>query len=244
MAGEFTKFGTISVVMSRIVSELGLNTPASFVGNVDLTISQLMSFFTSAGQDLCTMTDWQYLHKEWTLPIVPPNVNYALPVDWNSFVDATMWNNSTSLPVIGPLTPQVWRMLKARFAGGMTISIQYRIIGNQLVLFQAPGSAMNITTDYYSRGWLLAFDGVTYRDNPGADSDTVLFDQSIIIPLVKLRWRANKGFDTSNDVQAFNDAWDLIVGRDTPAPTLSIGPRSIYPYLGYTNIPDTNYGST
>jgi len=243
MAGEFTKFSTLTVVMGRIMSELGLNTPASYVGNTDTTTAQILNLLTSAGQDLCMMTDWQYLHKEWTQVLAPAVTDYDLPDDWNSFVDSTMWNQASSLPVIGPLTPQVWRLLKARFAGGATISLQYRITGNQFILFQAPSAADTLMADYYSRGWILQADLITYRDNPAADSDVLLFDTRIMIPLVKLRWRAGKGFDTFNDVQDFNDAWDLVVGRDTPAPTLSIGPRSIYPYLGYGNMPDTGYGS-
>jgi hypothetical protein len=243
MAGEFTKFGTVSTVLGRITSELGLATPASYVGNTDTTTAQVLNMLTSAGQDLCLMNDWQYLHKEWSLTLNTIDTEYDLPDDWNSFVDSTMWNNASSLPVIGPLTPQAWRMLKARFAGGASISLQYRITGNQFVLFEAASAADTIITDYYSRGWILQVDGITFRDNPAADDDTILFDQRIVIPLVKLRWRAGKGFDTMNDVQDFNDAWDLVTGRDIPAPTLSLGTRSVYPYLGYGNMPDTGYGT-
>lgn len=229
--------------MAQAMSELGLVAPTTFVGNVDLTTAQILALLKSAGQDLCMMTDWQYLHKEWTQILGIGVTTYALPTDWNSFVDSTMWNSSTSLPVVGPITPQIWRMLKARMAGGNTISIQYRIIGNQFILFQALSAAQTIVSDYYSRGWILQADNVTYRDNPGADSDQILFDQRIVVPMLKARWRSGKGFDTTSDVQDFNDAWDLVVGRDTPAPTLSIGSRSTYPYLGYGNIPDTSYGS-
>jgi len=243
MAGEFVKFATVQSVMNIVTSELGLATPSFYVGNTDLTISQLMAMLTSAGQDLCMMNDWQYLHKEWTLPVIEGTTVYQLPTDWNSFVDGTMWNTGTALPVIGPITPQVWRMLKARFVGGTTISIMYRIIGNQMILFQNPSQNVNLVTDYYSRGWILQVDGITFRDNPAADSDTLLFDSRIVVPLLKLRWRGEKGFDTSKSTQDFNDAWDLVVGRDIPAPTLSIGTRTIYPFLNYTNIPDTNYGT-
>lgn len=242
MAGEFTKFTTVSVVLGKVFRELGLTVPSTFVGNTDITAAQLVEFLTSAGQDLCTMTDWQMLHKEWTVTLTSATT-YPLPADWNSFVDDTMWDNTSRWPVLGPITPQVWRMLKARLLGGNTISLQYRIVGNQLVLYAAGAVGDMVVSDYYSRGWLLQADGVTYRDNPGADSDQILFDPRIIGPLVKYKWRDAKGFDTVAASDEFQDAWDLIVGRDTPSPILSIGNRNVYPYLGYNNMPDTNYGS-
>jgi hypothetical protein len=187
------------------------------------------------------MTDWQYLHSEWTQVLVPATLTYALPTDWNGFVSGAGWDNTSTFPLIGPLTPQIWRMLKARSTTS-TIAIQYRIVGNQMVLMASP-PADTVKFDYYSRGWLI--DGISSarRDNVANDSDQILFDGSIIKPMLKFRWRNAKGFDTTSDADDFQAAWDLVVGRDTPAPTLSIGPRATYPYLSYGNIPDTGYGS-
>lgn len=242
MAGEFTKFSTVAVVLAKTYRELGLTVPTSFVGNTDVTASQIVEFLTAAGQDLCMMNDWQYLHKEWSQVLVPGQSDYALPTDWNSFVDSTMWDNTARWPVIGPLTPQIWRMLKARLLGGNTISLQYRITGNMLHLYYPAASADTVVSDYYSRGWILGADMVTYRDNPNTDGDTILFDPRIVTPLVKWKWRDAKGFDTSAQEKEFEEQWDLVVGRDIPAPTLSVGPRDTYPYLGYYNMPDTGYG--
>ena len=246
MAGEFTKYLTVSSLMTRVMGELGLTTPAAFNGSTDLTVTQILKFLTSAGQDLCTMTDWQYLHKEWTQVLTPGTFSYALPTDWNGFVSGAMWDNTSRWPVLGPLTPQIWRMMKARLVGGTNISLQYRIIGNLVTFLQSP-PADTIVSDYYSRGWII--DGVQvppgtiFRDNVANDSDTLLFDASLLTPMIKYRWRNAKGFDTTSDSDEFQAAWDIVVGRDSPAATLSIGNRSTYPFLGYANMPDTNYGS-
>lgn len=242
MAGEFTKFSTCAQVMTQTMNELGLTPPGTFNGSSDVTITQLLAFMTATGQDLCTMTDWQMLHKTWTLTLTGAST-YPLPTDWNSFVDATFWDNTSRWPVLGPLPPQVWRLLKARLLGGNTVSLQFRITQNLFELYY-PGAVNDvIQADYYSRGWVI--DGVSalYRDNIANDSDQILFDTRIFVPLLKLKWRTAKGFDVLSDKDDFETAWDLVVGRDTPAPTLSIGPRAEYPYLGFGNMPDTNYGS-
>lgn len=242
MSGEFTKFGTCSQVMKQLMSELGLTAPTTFNGSTDTTVTQLISFLTAAGQDLCLMTDWQMLHKTWTLTL-DGSTTYSLPADWNSFVDATFWDNTSRWPVLGPIPPQIWRLLKARLLGGNTVSLQFRITGNVFELYYPGAVGDVIQADYYSRGWVT--DGISgnARDNIANDSDTILFDTRIVVPLVKYKWRTAKGFATQADADDFETAWDLVVGRDTPAPTLSIGPRADYPYLGFGNMPDTNYGS-
>lgn len=245
MAGEFTKFLTCSQAMTQAMGELGLSIPSAFNGSTDPTITQLLKFLTAAGQDLCLMTDWQMLHKEWTL-VLTPGTSFPLPADWNSFVDSTMWDNTARWPVIGPITPQIWRMLKARLLGAEAITLQYRIVANQFVLYFNGNVGDTLQADYYSRGWVI--DGVqtplgtVYRDNVANDSDQLLFDGRILVPLLKYKWRTAKGFDTTSDKDDFETGWDLVVGRDTPAPTLSIGASSGYPYLSYGNMPDTNYG--
>jgi len=238
----FTRRTTIAVVMAQILTELGLAVPATFVTSSDQNTVQILSYLTAAGQDLCLATDWEWLHKEFTITADGVTTTYDLPTDFAGFVSGAFWNNTSRLPVIGPLTTQIWRLLKARLLGGNTISVQYRIINNKVEFYAAPASGQVLITDYYSRGWILQADGVTYRDNPQGDDDTVLFDPRLIIPLTKLRWREGKRFDTTAAKQEFENAWDLVLGRDIPGPTLSVSPSMHYPYLGYLNIPDTNYG--
>src|SRR5215207_2375626 len=123
MAGEYTKFPLVSAFMAQVMSELGLTIPTSYVGNTDTTVSQMLAFLTACGQDLCTMTDWQMLHKEWTQVLAPGTLSYALPDDWNGFVSGAGWDNTSTFPLIGPLTPQIWRMIKARTSTS-TLSVQ------------------------------------------------------------------------------------------------------------------------
>jgi hypothetical protein len=239
----YTKFSNVGTLMTGILQDMGLSVPSAFFGNTDVTISQVLRIMQNIGQELCMAYDWQFLHKEYTITTDGVATQYDLPADWNDFVNSTFWNKSTALPVIGPLTPQVWRLLKARLLGGNTISLQYRIVGNKIVFYYAPGAGQELQIDYYSRGWLQSATDQTFRDNIQADSDIAYFDPRIISAGVKLRWRETKGFDTTAATQEFEAMWNLVIGRDTPAPLLSIGPSADYPYLGYGNIPDTNYGS-
>lgn len=239
---NFTRLTTVAVVMTNLMTELGLTVPVSFVGSSDATVQQLLVMLSSAGKDLCGMHDWETLHKEWTFTVTPGTTNYNLPADWNGFSPGAAFDNTARWPMVGSIPPVVWRILKGRLSAGNPLIITYKVMGNQLVLFSAP-SADSIVLDYYSRGWLQdASDPTVYRDNVQNDSDTILLASRLVEALVKVRWRASKGFDTVEAVQSFNDVFDLITGRDSPGPTLSIGQNPVDALINYGNIPDTNYG--
>lgn len=243
-SANFTKFTDVSTIMNLVLPELGLANPGQYTTSQDQNVMQLLALLTGAGQDLCTMHDWQMLHKEWALTLVPGKTAYDLPEDWNDYVDDTMWNQTTRLPVVGPLTPQLWRLLKARLISGSTITLQYRIIGNQLVLYNVPTSATVLNADYYSRGWVRdAANPDIKRDNVQQDTDVLLFDSRLLVPFLKLKWRAAKKFDTTTELEEFNMAFELITGRDTPGITLSIAATTSYPYIGLGNVPDSGIGS-
>jgi hypothetical protein len=226
---NFTKFANVAYVMNSALSEMGLPVPSSgqFVGSQDQTVVQMLGLLSSAGQDLCTMFDWQFLHKTFTLNLVVGQTLYPLPADWNGFVNDTFWNNTTRLPLIGPVPPSIWRML------------------NQIELYNPAQATDMCQADYYSRGWLQDSTNPTiYRDNAQNDSDILLLDSRLLVLLLKLRWREAKKFDTTTELQDFTLGFDAITGRDTPGARFSLGARQSYPYLGYQNIPDSGYGRT
>jgi hypothetical protein len=237
---NFTRQTTVSTIVSNLMTELGLTPPEDLFSSDDPTVVQLLVMLTQVGQDLCSMHDWQMLHKEWEL-VCTSALEYPLPDDWNGFVQGASWDNTNRWPAVGSIPPAVWRLLKARLSNGEPAMITYKLQGNELVLFSAQ-DGHTIVLDYYSRGWILDADGTTYKDNATANDDTVLLDSRLVQLLLKLRWRASKGFDTTSEVDQFNGFWDTITGRDSPAPTLSIGANPSDGLLGYQNIPDTNYG--
>jgi hypothetical protein len=238
----FTRRSTASAIITGMMTDVGLTPPADIYGSSDQTVQQLIQQFNQCGQDLCMMHDWEMLHKTWTQAIVTATTSYALPTDFNGFIDGSGWGTSSRWPLLGSVTPQVWRMLKARNSAGALASIMFKIEGDYFVLFSGSDDTLNM--DYYSRGWLQAAgDPTTIRDNMQANDDVCYFDPRLISTLLKVRWRASKGFDTSEAVEEFNLLWDRITGRDIPAMTLSVSPNGGSNLLGFNNIPDTNYGS-
>lgn len=186
--------------------------------------------------------DWQMHQKEWLLTTTGAT-KYALPDDFEYFINSTGWNRTGRLPLIGPLANQEWQLLQARQLGGTTIRLQYQIVGDQLELYAAPSTAQQLAFSYHGRGWVRdATAPTTFRDNVVNDGDTVLFPPTLMVAALKLKWREAKRFDTGTEQKDYDMALEYAKSNDTPSQDVYLGARPSFPYLGYMNMTDTGYG--
>jgi hypothetical protein len=133
--------------------------------------------------------------------------------------------------------------LEARQLGGTTLYIQFQVEQNKINFYFVPDDPQDISISYTSRGWVrLDSDPTKREDYVTADGDTILFDPLLVQKMLRLKWRANKGFDTQSQYQEFQSFLDTVRSKDIPAPDLSLSRQAGYPYLGYYNMPDTGFG--
>jgi len=93
--------------------------------------------------------------------------------------------------------------------------------------------------------WWVAETGaptVAVKDKVEASDDVVLFEPILITKFLKLRFLEAKGFDTTAAVQQFQSVFMQWTGKDVSAPVLNAARMRLFPYLGWRNIPETNYG--
>jgi hypothetical protein len=61
--------------------------------------------------------------------------------------------------------------------------------------------------------------------------------------IIKLRYLAIKGFDTTRAEREYQTQLDIFKAYDAASPMLSMAPRRSEVLIGFENIPDSNYGS-
>lgn len=233
---------TGSQAVTDVMRGMGLAAPSSVASSLDPTALQLWILATEVGQQLIQKyTQWQFLNATMTLVTSVGVANYDLPVDWDGFVSDSSWNRTTRLPAIGHLKDYEWEMLKARNLAGTAFTLLFRIENNQVVFYQAPSSIQTIVLPYTSRGWVRTA-ALTYKDNLTADDDVVLYDSQLFKEALKLKWRAEKGFDVTRQQAVFDEVFNVAVAKDSPGRTLTLASRGGYPYIGVLNIPDGGYG--
>lgn len=170
-------------------------------------------------------------------------VNYAMPTDYQRMVNKTQYNKSNRWAVIGPKDAQEWQWLKASYVTTGP-RMRFRIQGNKFAVWPPPSSNVILGFEYQSGAWVLASDGITYKQKFSADTDTSLFPDRLLVLGTKLKYFQIKGFDTTALQNDFAREVLKFKAQDAGADTLSMAPKYPNILLTQNNLPDTGFGNT
>jgi hypothetical protein len=214
-----------------ITTNFGLNssntTPFSTVQSVDSATQFTMNMpSTIAGLQTVTMSQ----------------VAYPLPSDWLNQVPQTEWDRTNRWPMLGPKSAQEWQSFKSGivYAGPRE---RFRIQGGLLQISPPPPNGLQFAYEYISSAWVVDANG-TAKQNLTADTDTTIFDDSLMVVGLKMRWLRAKGLDFSVEMQEYGALLSTIKAQDKSAAKLSLSPVSGSIYLGTSNIPDGNWSAS
>lgn len=174
--------------------------------------------------------------------IVASQARYSLPSDWKSEVPQTEWDRTQKWPLGGPVTAQQAAYLK----GGIISSgpwMKFRITGTRFELIPNPPNSSTLALEYISNAWVLPVAGGT-GSGFTLDTDSCIYDDSLMILGTKKLWRQEKGFESSIVERDYQNLLEKCAGQNQSAPKLSMGP-SLYGsvLIGPWNIPDGNWNA-
>ena len=233
---------TLLQLVQDAANELTLNEPAVVVSSQDQDVRQLQALATAAGQELVKAWEWQRLIVEYTF-VTTTASQYPLPADYDRLINDTQWDRTSRWPGIGPTSSQQWQWLKGQLIASVP-RYRFRILGNQFTVYPQPSAGYTYAWEYMSKNWVVAADGVTYKARFTADDDTHLYDDRLMVCLLKSKYLAAKGLDSTIAQQEFLERLELCQSHDQMAPKLSTSTRVIDPLLGMQNVPDGNWSIT
>jgi hypothetical protein len=223
--------------------EMGLAPPASIYATSELIPQQLGALLNVTGEMLVKRRVWRQLFRDATVTAVAGQGTYPLPDDFARPITQTEWDRVNRWPLIGPETSQQWQWLKSGILSTGPRE-RFRLVGNALELWPIPGQGapVPITFSYYyiSKWWALADNGQPKKkcDN---DTDTMIFDDRLIISGVKLRFYQAKQFDTTSFAAEFQTNLDDAIAQDSGGPILSMARQPAFPLITIYNVPDGNW---
>lgn len=167
-------------------------------------------------------------------------IAYALPSDFEYFLDKTYWDNKYKWALIGPITAQEKQILRYGVVASGPRN-KFYIRRNLMWIDPVPTSATLIAYDYFSNAPVLS--GSTYSSVWVTDSDTYLLDEDIFIQGIKWRFLRAKGLDYQEEYQSYLADVERVIGRDGGSRDLSLNSDGYTnQFLGNGNIPDTGFG--
>lgn len=236
------------VIVQTACDELGIPRPSAVVGSTNADALQLLSLVNRTGADLMgregSAGGWPQLRAEHTFTQSIGTDNYAFPSDLQYFVNSTAWDRDQKWPLHGPVSPQVWQVVKSGTIGSVGPRTRFRMMGGRIYLDPVPTVANDLVFEYYKNTWCTDSSGVTYRERFAADGDLPVLPDELFILGLKWRYLKAKNLEYDEDYNDYEDYIQRELGRATMAPivamdgAMSAGMRLI----DDTNIPDTGYG--
>lgn len=244
------RYDTAADIVNAAAVEVGLTAESDVFASSNAAFVQLRTMLTNVGRELLGLHQWNRFVKVHSITTaVPPDTgDYDLPDDFAWLIDQTGWtptNAGMGLPLGGPLTEQDWAYLVNTNLASSTIYVSFKQSQGQFqVLPQPPPDGIDIVFSYISRWWVAdaLTPTVATKDSVTSNDDVVLFEPILAVKFLKLRFLEAKGFDTTAATAQFQSVFMQWTGKDVAAPVLNAARMRLFPYLGWRNIPETNYG--
>jgi len=166
---------------------------------------------------------------------------YPLPPDFETITDNTHWDKTKHWQMLGPEDAQQWQWLKSGYISTGP-RIRWRILGDKFQIWPPYNTQEYLGFEYRSKGWARSSTGAV-KNSFTADTDTTIFDDTVLVLSTKLKYFQIKGFDTTALQQDYFRYLNVAKANDKGSATLSFAPYPSKVLIGYANIPDTGYGS-
>ena len=239
------QYWTALAVINQVAGEVGQPAVVSITAAInDVQATQLIAALNAAGNELALYYPWAQLRKEWTILLQADKGAYALPTDWNYFIDQTQWDRTNHWPLLGPKSAAEWAWLK----GGLLASfprMRYRVMGDMFEVWPVPqsNSEFNLAMEYVSSWWAAGANSPAAPNQAMviADGDILWYHPWLMVKYTKLKWLQLKGFDQTAAQADFQRMYDALKGKDAGAQVLSLVPQQTPFFIGPWSVPDGNW---
>ena len=179
--------------------------PNAIITNTDDVSQQILQAVKISIIELSRNYQWQELQKEYNFSSVASQEGYDLPSDFDRMINDTFWNKTQYLNLIGPTTPEKWRMLKDTVVAGTTIQNYFRIRNNQVLIHSVPTTIENYVFEYISKNIVKSATDVE-QTTFLADTDLPIIDEYIVRLDATWRWLKMNGRPYAEDQNSANKA--------------------------------------
>ena len=166
---------------------------------------------------------------------------YPLPNDFETITDNTSWDKTRHWQMLGPEDAQQWQWLKSGYISTGP-RIRWRILGDKFQIWPPYNTQEYLGFEYRSKGWARSSTDQV-KNSFTADSDTTIFDDTVMVLGTKLKYFQIKGFDTTALQQDYFRYLNVAKANDKGSANLSFAPYPTKVLIGYANIPDTGFGT-
>lgn len=199
---------TLLQLCQNAALKLGTPFPTVVTTSGDTTIAEMWQCLNEEVQDQANREyDFPQLRVDTTFSY-STNANYqalqmsAVPA-LRSIIPGTLWNRTTRIACVGPITDPEWAQM---IALGVSGSLDYyRMAGGWLLLYPGHTAANTYGYTYQSRYAVLDTNGTTTKELFVADTDTTLLPSRIVRAGLEWRWKRIKRMPYAEELRMYED---------------------------------------
>lgn len=244
--GPIVLTGTLTVnsrVITGLSSTAGITAGLFVVTGTGTQIAARVASVDSATQ----ITMSEAAKASGTVSLTFTKDTFAIPADFDRYIDQTQWDRRFQWELVGPQSPQQDQFQRS----GVTTTgprRKFRQIGrgvNAFRIWPPPSGASDypgtLVWEYISNNWVTQAAG-TFASSLTANDDTAIFPDDLLILGIKWRFWQIKGFAYA-DLQAEYIDWvNREKSRDGGQKVLSLSPRQMMGGLITSgNVQDGNF---
>lgn len=208
--------------VQRFCERTNLPSPATVIGTTDTQVLQVKALLEEIGIDAASRHTWTAMDFSVTHTTLAAEDQGAMTTiaggGWSYVKNMTIWDRTTTLPVLGPLDSMEWQALKAVIVTGPRF--QFRIQNGHLLVNPAPTAGDTWAFEYQSKYWILGADGTTYKQYFTLDTDTLLLPEELMLQGLRAWWKREKGLDYAEDMRMYETQLKDAASRDGGKPVL------------------------
>lgn len=228
---------TLLSVVKDVCQVVGVQQPTSVFAGItgNRTMQEMASLATEMAQRIAydSGKDWTILKRLATLTGNGVADAFNLPADYKRMLLTTdLWlSTSTQTPMTYIVDTNEW--VRRRSQPWTSAWGEWTMLGGQIVIQPVMGVGVSATFGYLNKDCIaLATSGT--GDTFMADGDNFILGDRLLKLAMIWQWKANKGSSYAEDLATYNDALNVAMGSEKPAPIivgrLSVSGTMAYPW--------------
>lgn len=215
---------SLLTTVQRFCERTNLPSPATVIGTTDTQVLQVKALLEEIGIDAASRHTWtsmtfQVLHT--TIAAQDQGAMTSIAGGgWGFVKNMTIWDRTTTLPVLGPMDSVEWQALLAVLVTGPRF--QFRIQNGHLLVNPVPPAGDTWAFEYVTKYWILGADGTTYKQYFTLDTDTMLIPEELLLQGLRAWWKREKGLDYAEDMRMYETQLKDASSRDGGKPNLHL----------------------
>jgi len=214
---------TLLSVVKDVCQVVGVQQPTSVFSGItgNRTMQEMVALATEMAQRIAydSGKDWTILKRLATLNGDGVKDAFDLPGNYKRMLlTSELWRStSTQQPMIYISDTNEW--VRRRSDVWVNSWGEWTMLGGQILIQPIMGTGVNATFGYLNKDCIALASGGN-SDAFVADGDNFILGDRLLKLAMIWQWKANKGSPYAEDLATYNDALNIAMGSEKPAPII------------------------